>query len=135
MDLSLEFESIVNHYASFTMNIIHSELRTDRSYSFVSDGFCTSYAHRSILRISCSNLGLHKETYIKYSSVNCIDGLRMADKVEKPANPMKYPYTFTAKLAQFPFKFYIQNQWLWRYYMFGFFCSLPVFYKIHKLGN
>lgn len=59
----------------------------------------------------------------------------MADKVEKPSNPMKYPYTFSAKLAQFPFKFYIQNQWMWRYYAFGFVCSLPVFYKIHKLGK
>uniref|UniRef100_A0A1A9VYD4 Uncharacterized protein n=1 Tax=Glossina austeni TaxID=7395 RepID=A0A1A9VYD4_GLOAU len=41
----------------------------------------------------------------------------MADKAEKAVgNPMKFPYTFSAKIAQFPMKHYIKNQWIWRYY-------------------
>ncbi|XP_073818111.1 reduction of Rh1 [Musca autumnalis] len=61
----------------------------------------------------------------------------MADKVvEKPVgNPMKFPYTFSAKIAQFPLKHYIKNQWIWRYYFLAFGLSLPVFYKISKLAN
>ncbi|XP_055907733.1 uncharacterized protein LOC129942714 [Eupeodes corollae] len=61
----------------------------------------------------------------------------MADKaIEKPAGrPMKFPYTFSAKIAQFPFKFYVQNQWVWKYYLIGLAVSFPVFYKIHKLAN
>ncbi|XP_013097460.1 uncharacterized protein LOC106080588 [Stomoxys calcitrans] len=61
----------------------------------------------------------------------------MADKVvEKPVgNPMKFPYTFSAKIAQFPMKHYIKNQWIWRYYFIAFGLSIPVFYKISKLAN
>lgn len=55
----------------------------------------------------------------------------MAD--EAPKRPMKFPYTYSAKIAQFPLKFYIQNQWIWKYYVVGLAVSLPVFYKIHKL--
>lgn len=58
----------------------------------------------------------------------------MSDSVAKPAGrPMKFPYTFSAKLAQFPYKFYIQKQWIWRYYLVGVLISAPVFYKIGKL--
>uniref|UniRef100_A0A023G6D9 Uncharacterized protein n=1 Tax=Amblyomma triste TaxID=251400 RepID=A0A023G6D9_AMBTT len=45
---------------------------------------------------------------------------------------MKYPYTFTAKVAQFPYKFHFQNFWLVRYYLCGglviyvFFIVLPI---------
>uniref|UniRef100_A0A023FP45 Uncharacterized protein n=1 Tax=Amblyomma cajennense TaxID=34607 RepID=A0A023FP45_AMBCJ len=50
---------------------------------------------------------------------------------------MKYPYTLTAKLAQFPYKFHFQNFWLVRYYLCGglviyfFFIVLP----IHRAVN
>lgn len=54
---------------------------------------------------------------------------------ETPGRPMKFPYTLSAKIAQFPMKYYIQNQWVWRYWMVGIAVSLPVFYKIHKLGK
>ncbi|RVE44115.1 hypothetical protein evm_011226 [Chilo suppressalis] len=54
---------------------------------------------------------------------------------DAPGRPMKYPYTFSAKIAQFPFKHYLQNQWIWRYWMISIGVSLPVFYKIHKLAN
>lgn len=52
-----------------------------------------------------------------------------------PARPMKYPYTFSAKIAQFPFKFYVQNQWFFKYFIFGVAASIPVFYKIQTLGK
>ncbi|KAH8391259.1 hypothetical protein KR215_009714 [Drosophila sulfurigaster] len=61
----------------------------------------------------------------------------MADKVveKAPGRPMKYPYTFSAKLAQFPIKHYIKNQWIWRYYFIAVVACVPVFYKISKLGK
>uniref|UniRef100_A0A2A4JH47 Uncharacterized protein n=1 Tax=Heliothis virescens TaxID=7102 RepID=A0A2A4JH47_HELVI len=54
---------------------------------------------------------------------------------ESAGRPMKFPYTFSAKIAQFPLKFYVQNQWIWKYWAIGVVVSLPVFYKIHKLAN
>lgn len=57
---------------------------------------------------------------------------------DAPANPtgrrMKYPYTYTAKIAQFPYKFYFTNSWLYKYWLVGLVVSLPVFYKVHKAG-
>ncbi|XP_068619218.1 uncharacterized protein roh [Battus philenor] len=54
---------------------------------------------------------------------------------ETPSRPMKFPYTISAKIAQFPLKYYLQNQWIWRYWFIGIGVSLPVFYKIHKMAN
>ncbi|CAK1583951.1 unnamed protein product [Parnassius mnemosyne] len=54
---------------------------------------------------------------------------------ETPRRPMKFPYTFSAKIAQFPLKYYIQNQWIWRYWFIGMGVCLPVFYKINKMAN
>ncbi|KAJ3637760.1 hypothetical protein MTP99_001192 [Tenebrio molitor] len=59
----------------------------------------------------------------------------MADRIAKPSRPMKYPYTFTAKIAQFPFKFYIKNNWMWRYYPIAVVLCIPVFNSISKLAN
>ena len=53
----------------------------------------------------------------------------------EPGRPMKYPYTFSAKIAQFPYKFYLQNSWLARYWLVGIVASLPLFYQIHKAGK
>lgn len=57
---------------------------------------------------------------------------------DAPANAasrrMKYPYTYTAKLAQFPYKFYFTNSWLYKYWLVGMVVSAPIFYKIHKAG-
>lgn len=61
--------------------------------------------------------------------------VKMADAPAEITRPMKYPYTFSAKVAQFPFKHYIKNQWIWRYYLVAVGCCIPVFYKISKLGN
>lgn len=60
----------------------------------------------------------------------------MSDAAAKPVGrPMKFPYTFTAKLAQFPLKFHIQKQWIWRYYAIALVVSTPLFYKIGQLGK
>ncbi|KAJ8976304.1 hypothetical protein NQ317_010258 [Molorchus minor] len=54
---------------------------------------------------------------------------------EKISRPMKYPYTFTAKMVQFPWKYYFTNQWIWKYYAISFVLCLPVFNSIRKLAN
>ncbi|CAA9997598.1 unnamed protein product, partial [Nesidiocoris tenuis] len=46
--------------------------------------------------------------------------------------PMRYPYTLTAKLAQFPFKYHYNNVWLFKYWLFGIAVSLPLFVKIGR---
>ncbi|KZC06180.1 hypothetical protein WN55_10089 [Dufourea novaeangliae] len=50
---------------------------------------------------------------------------------------MKYPYTLSAKLAQFPYAYYFHNKssWVFKYWAISFFVCLPVFYKIQKLSN
>ncbi|XP_055325474.1 uncharacterized protein LOC129579418 [Sitodiplosis mosellana] len=58
-----------------------------------------------------------------------------AAKAAEPGRPMKYPYTFSAKIAQFPYKFYLKNSWLTRYWLIGIVASLPLWYKIHKAVN
>ncbi|KDR19571.1 uncharacterized protein LOC110829796 [Zootermopsis nevadensis] len=52
-----------------------------------------------------------------------------------PSRPMKYPYTFSAKIAQFPLKHYFQNQWIWRYYFIALAVCTPIFYSISRLAN
>lgn len=52
----------------------------------------------------------------------------------KISRPMKYPYTFTAKVVQFPWKFYFTRQWIWKYYAISVLVCIPVFKKISNLG-
>ncbi|XP_012215392.1 uncharacterized protein roh [Linepithema humile] len=48
--------------------------------------------------------------------------------------PMKYPYTLSAKVAQFPFRYYVNHSWMFKYWLIGIGISLPLFYKIQKLS-
>uniref|UniRef100_A0A182X6E2 Uncharacterized protein n=1 Tax=Anopheles quadriannulatus TaxID=34691 RepID=A0A182X6E2_ANOQN len=48
---------------------------------------------------------------------------------------VKYPYTYTQKIVQFPYKHYYKNQWIWRFYFISLGLSLPLFYKLHSLAN
>ncbi|XP_011630085.1 uncharacterized protein LOC105422424 [Pogonomyrmex barbatus] len=48
--------------------------------------------------------------------------------------PMKYPYTLTAKLAQFPYKYYWNHSWMFKYTIIGALIAVPIFYKIQKLS-
>nr|XP_027237423.1 uncharacterized protein LOC113828617 [Penaeus vannamei] len=45
---------------------------------------------------------------------------------------MKYPYTLSAKIAQFPFSYYVKNQWVFKYYLLGVAVSIPVFSWFQK---
>lgn len=59
----------------------------------------------------------------------------MADAPEAPARHMKFPYTFSAKIAQFPYKFYFNNNWIAKYYVIGLIVCIPVFKSISNLGE
>lgn len=48
---------------------------------------------------------------------------------------MKYPYTFTAKIAQFPLQHYLKSVSLFKYYPFGIALTIPVFYWIQNMGK
>jgi len=48
---------------------------------------------------------------------------------------MKFPYTFSAQVAQFPLKFYMNNNWMWKYYAIALGVCIPIFYKIGKASN
>lgn len=54
---------------------------------------------------------------------------------DTPGRPMKFPYTFSAKVAQFPYKMYFTQQWIWKYYALSVVLTIPLFYKIQKLGE
>lgn len=59
-----------------------------------------------------------------------------AMSAEKVDRRMKFPYTFTARLVQFPYKYYYnqKNAWVFRYGLYAAILTLPVFYKIEKLS-
>ena len=46
---------------------------------------------------------------------------------------MKYPYTFTSKLAQFPLQYYMKNVWLFKYYALGIGMGIPVFLFFQRM--
>ncbi|CAB0031228.1 unnamed protein product [Trichogramma brassicae] len=53
---------------------------------------------------------------------------------EEASRPMKYPYTMSAKMAQFPYKFYWKHSWGFKYWVIASILCVPVFYKIQKLS-
>ncbi|XP_008205515.1 uncharacterized protein LOC100118244 [Nasonia vitripennis] len=55
----------------------------------------------------------------------------MADEVSRP---MKYPYTLSAKIAQFPYKHYYKHSWAFKYFLYSTIICLPIFYKIQKMS-
>lgn len=63
------------------------------------------------------------------TAVEKASGKKMGD----PPRPMKYPYTFTAKFVQFPWRFYIENSWVYKYYFISVLLCLPVFYKLERM--
>lgn len=50
-----------------------------------------------------------------------------------PPRPMKFPYTITAKIMQFPWRFYIEKNWIFKYYFISVILCLPIFYKLERL--
>jgi len=57
----------------------------------------------------------------------------MAD--EKLSRKMVFPYTFTAKAVQFPFKLHFNNHWMFPWFIGAAVLVSPVFYLIQKAGN
>lgn len=57
----------------------------------------------------------------------------MADEVSTNRK-MKYPYTWTAKIAQFPYKHYYENSWAFRYWLYGVVVCAPMFYMLQKMS-
>lgn len=47
---------------------------------------------------------------------------------------MLYPYTISAKIAQFPYKLYWNNSWVFKFSVIGAIISIPFFYKMQKLS-
>ncbi|GJQ88701.1 hypothetical protein Trydic_g23124 [Trypoxylus dichotomus] len=53
----------------------------------------------------------------------------------KPERPMAFPYTFTAKIVQFPWAFYVKNNWIYKYYFIAIAVCIPIFNSIDNLSN
>lgn len=72
-------------------------------------------------------------SFCSLCSSNPLDELvnRLAPKMS--GRMMKYPYTFTAKIAQFPLQYYVKNVWLIKYYALGVGVTIPIFAWIQKL--
>ncbi|CAD6232001.1 GSCOCG00001694001-RA-CDS [Cotesia congregata] len=48
---------------------------------------------------------------------------------------MKYPYTWTAKLQMFPYKYYWKHAWMTKYWCIGLLCTVPIYWKIGRMVN
>ena len=48
---------------------------------------------------------------------------------------MKYPYTYTAKLLNFPYAYYYKHSWLVKYYVIAFGLTIPLMAKITTAGK
>merc|ERR1711887_147911 len=59
--------------------------------------------------------------------VKIFEALLKPNKSKMSGRAMKYPYTMGAKIAQFPFGYYIKNQWMFKYYLIGVGMSIPIF--------
>lgn len=59
----------------------------------------------------------------------------MADAAKDTFRRMEYPYTWTAKVVNFPWKFYFTKQWLWKTLPFGLLITSPLFYKISQASK
>ncbi|KAB0795437.1 hypothetical protein PPYR_12276 [Photinus pyralis] len=56
-------------------------------------------------------------------------------KTSPSSRAMKYPYTFSAKIAQFPIMHYYKNSWVYRYYCYSLVVSIPIFWKLQCMSN
>jgi len=48
----------------------------------------------------------------------------------KSLTPMVYPYTVTAQLIHFPYKYVFKNAWLYRYMFYCYIGTLPLWFYI-----
>jgi len=54
---------------------------------------------------------------------------------EKLSRKMIFPYTFSAKIAQFPFKLHFKHHWMFPWFLGATVVVSPLFYQIQKAGN
>lgn len=54
---------------------------------------------------------------------------------EKLSRKMIFPYTFTSKIVQFPFKLYFKHHWMFPWFLGAAVVVTPLFYQITKAGN
>lgn len=77
---------------------------------------------------------IHHSLWLPSYSSNPLEELVTRLKPDKMSGRMmKYPYTFSAKVAQFPWGHYTKNVWLFKYYGFGVGLCIPVFMWIQKM--
>lgn len=54
---------------------------------------------------------------------------------EKLSRKMIFPYTFTSKILQFPFKLHYKNHWMFPWFIRATILVSPIFYFIQKAAN
>ncbi|XP_050544212.1 uncharacterized protein LOC126907155 isoform X2 [Daktulosphaira vitifoliae] len=54
---------------------------------------------------------------------------------DKLSRKMVFPYTFTAKIVQFPHKLHFQHHWMYPWFIGAAILSMPLFYKIQQAAN
>ncbi|XP_022694623.1 uncharacterized protein LOC111263624 [Varroa jacobsoni] len=59
---------------------------------------------------------------------------RQASTSSGNSRRMVYPYTWTAKISQFPYKFHYDNIWFFRYFILGYLASVYVYWRIQRLA-
>ncbi|XP_014271364.3 uncharacterized protein roh [Halyomorpha halys] len=132
-------------------NFIITNLVLPEKQEFVEDKKGINKPEISSLNLNKSNLTqtMSSQSSVKFQKPGFLDylycwmlrlpvvgglfGSSMSDK--QSGRPMKYPYTLTAKIAQFPYKFYINNNWMWKYYLIALGVSFPLFYKLSRASN
>merc|ERR1719339_486090 len=67
--------------------------------------------------------------------VKIFDRLLNPNKSKMSGRAMKYPYTLGSKIAQFPYGYYIKNQWVFKYYLIGVGLSIPIFKAFQDAAN
>ncbi|XP_050538314.1 uncharacterized protein LOC126903849 [Daktulosphaira vitifoliae] len=54
---------------------------------------------------------------------------------DKLSRKMVFPYTFTAKIVQFPHKLHFKHHWMYPWFIGAAILSMPLFYKIQQAAN
>jgi len=54
---------------------------------------------------------------------------------DKLSRKMIFPYTFTSKVVQFPFKLHYKNHWMFPWFIRATILVSPIFYFIQKAAN
>lgn len=83
---------------------------------------------------------MHMQSSIQHLLISCPRSSNPFEELVTRLKPdkmsgrmMKYPYTFSAKVAQFPWAHYTKNVWLFKYYGVGVGLCIPIFMWIQKM--